>query len=521
MATKIPSLRTTTGNIGTEKAVSVTLDRGRVALDVNNGGDTSAFGETVVTSPDPRVQIDAVYGTLSTDVETLSAGGGSATASASLFSCAIGTGIGDYAVIRSRRTVRYRPGQGIRARFSFLANSVAVANAVQAGGLFTATDALLVGQNSSGAYGVWRRIAGAAAIHRLTITVGAGGVENMTVTLNGVAFVIASGGALSTSATAERIAEVGTFTGWTSVVSPTSNGATVTFIQATPAATAGAFTFSSTGTAAGTFATIQAGAANDDTTAFVAQTAWNVDKCDGTGESGFTLNWAKLNVFEILHSYLGAGVTVFRVLLPSGRFQTIHRIEYPNSATIPNQRNPSYRIGWICASLGSTTALTVKGASAAAFIEGQANPSTRDPFGYDVVVSAGATEYVALALRNRGEFASAINQRVVYPADMTVGVAASNRAVRARVYISPTMTGVVNWQYVDQSLSCMEYATPTTITPSGGRLVATAIASSGSTVLDLHNLDLRIEPGDTVVISIYSPSGTAADTIVGINWQEL
>lgn len=213
--------------------------------------------------------------------------------------------------------------------------------------------------------------------------------------------VVASGGALSTTATAERIAEVGSFTGWTSSVSPTSNGATVTFIQQVPAATVGSFSFSSSGGAAGTFATVQAGAANDDTTAFVARSAWNVDPMDGTGPSGITLDPTKLNVYEVIIPYLGAGTIIWRVMEPSGHFATVHRVEYPNSATTPSQRNPTYRVGWFAASLGSTTNLTVTGASAAAFVDGEPT-SARDPFSTsNLNFTAGTTEYVALALRVR------------------------------------------------------------------------------------------------------------------------
>jgi hypothetical protein len=72
---------------------------------------------------------------------------------------------------------------------------------------------------------------------------------------------------LSTAATAQLIAaRVGGYTGWSNNVSPTSNGVTVTFLQNVPAATAGAFTLTSTGTATGTFAQVEAGAANDDAT---------------------------------------------------------------------------------------------------------------------------------------------------------------------------------------------------------------------------------------------------------------
>lgn len=501
---------------------AVQLDSSR-HIEVAIHGPVDAFGRVQVASPTPRVQIDATYGILTTDHETLTDGvSGGAVVTGGLFTCTTGASVGGYGVVRSKRLVRYRPGQGVEAEFTTLCPVAGVANSLLVAGMFNAEDALFVGYSGT-AFGFMRRIAGAAAIHRLTITVGAGGAENMTVTLNGVAFVVASGGILSTTATAERITEVGTFTGWSSVVSPTSNGATVTFIQGTPAATAGAFTFASTGTAAGTFATIQAGAANDSTTGFIAQTAWNVDRLDGTNgtynPTGMLLNPAKLNVWRIKQAHLGGGQIELQVQTPANNFQTVHIIEYPNSATIPNQRNPTYRIGWVAASLGSTTALTMQGASGAGFVSGEL-VSARDPVSLPTLItfSAGTTEYVAVAIRVRGEFATFLNQRECFPADAIIGVETSNRIATARCVVNPTMTGTVNWQYVDQATSAVEYATPTTIVASSGRTVATTVTSA-SGVISLRDLDLRLEPGDVLALCVATVSSSSA-VAIALNWQE-
>ena len=349
--------------------------------------------------------------------------------------------------------------------------------------------------------------------------------KTFTITLNGTAFVTAStGGALAdVNATAEFIAEQGSlYTGWYSSVSPTSNGATVTFIQGTPGSTGGAFTMTSTGAATGTFATVQAGAANDSTTGFVAQTAWNVDRLNGSGgalnPSGILLDPAKLNVWEIVLGYLGASMIELRWMSPNGEFNAVHQIQYPNTATIPTFKNPCFRVGLVAASLGSTTALTAQSASAAAFIDGDVY-TVRDPFtAKNFNYSASATEYVALALRVRGEFASVINLRQVFAITAMAACETANRLIAIRFVLNPTMTGTVNWGYVNQSLSCMEYATPTTIVASGGQEVASVITGT-TAILDLQQLDLRLEPGDVLALAVATVTSTAS-AAVAVNWQE-
>lgn len=491
----------------------------RNGLDVDLIGPLTAFGELQVAEPTPRVQIDGTYGLLQTDVQTLTDGAsGSATAVGNLFSISSGTAAGGYAVIRSRRIVRYRPGQGCRLLFTAL-YSAGVANSLQLGGGFTAADGLFFGYNGT-AFGIMRRVPGAVAIYRLTLTVGSSGTENVTVTLNGVPFVIPVGVA-STTVLAQTLASSTAYTGWVSTVSPTADGATVTFLQNIPAATAGAFTLTSSGTAAGTFAQIQAGAANDNDAGFVAQTAWNVDRLDGSNgalnPSGMLLDPTKLNVYEIAYPYLGAGTIRFGVMTPSGAFVTVHQIQYPNSATVTTMKNPALRPGWLVASLGSTTNLTVRGASAAGFVQGS-QETMRDPNGVATIASVTNTEGAFLLIRSRAEFNGVVNQRQVLPYNLGLTVETANRIVRARVVLNPTISGTINWGYVAQTTSSVEVATPTAVTISGGTAVAFSAAVTNSSLF-LRDLDLRMEPGDVLAVALVTATSTATAN-VSLNWQE-
>ena len=432
---------------GSVVAVPVTSD-GHLEVAIHE--PVTAFGEVLVAAGTPRVQIDAPYGLLTTDTETLlGVPSGTATAASSLFTVTSGTAVGGYGVVRSRRIVRYRPGQGIRL-------------------LFTAMFPEAIAERAGTYY------------------------------------------------------DVATQAGWSSGVSPTSNGATVTFIQQTPAAAAGAYTMTSTGAAAGTFATIQAGAANNSSTGFVAQTAWNVDRLNGAGgalnPSGVLLDPAKLNVWEIRFGYLGASSIWLRYMTPNGEFNTVHRINYPNSATIPSFRNPTMRLGWVAASVGSTTDLTTRGSSAAGFVDGPILPA-RDPYSKaNNNYSASTTEYVALVIRSRGEFAAVLNQREVEILRVRISCETASRILTARIVLNPTMTGAVNWGYVNQSLSSVEFATPTNVAASGGSEVG-GLETGTSDAVSFDLSVLRMEPGDTLAVCVATVSASATAT-ARIDWLE-
>ena len=491
-----------------------TESTGPVAVEVDQ--PRSLSGNLRVSMVDAQAQISAGYGILTTDVVVNSATGGSGTAANGLFRVRTGTSPGGYGAIRSVQICRSLASFPCRFQFTAIF-SPPVALSQQLAGAFNANDGLFIGYTNT-TFGVMRRIAGSTSIQRLTITNGAGGVETLTITLNGVAFVVATPGALSTTGLAEFIAEqtATAYTGW-SGFAPQSVGATVTLFQDVPFATAGAFTFASTGTAAGTFATVQAGAANDSTTGFVAQADWNIDTLDGTGPSGFTLDHTKLNAFEI-DAYFGVGPLVFKVMLSDGTWYPFHRFVHSNLFTAPSQRLPSLRVGWAVVSFGSTTDISVWGSDAAAYREAIHVPA-RVPNSRRAAVTAGTTEFVALALRVSGEFASTVNLRLVAPASIGANNDSANRSLSVLMRINPTMAGTVNWAAHNAATSCMHYATPSMITPVGGSVFELELGGDQGAGRDISTLQIRLQPGDVLAISPITTSGTASCT-VSCTWSE-
>lgn len=488
-------------------------------------GPLTAFGEMVTATMTPRVQFDATYGILNTDVITSTASSGTATNSASVFSCATSTNANGSAIIYSRRVLRYRPGEGCRIRLT-AAFTAGRANSTQMAGGFSETEALTFGW-SGATFGVLRRIAGAQQIITLTVTAAAGGAETFTIRLSGVNYSVTSGGALATpNLTAQRIADQWPTAVGTTVWTCRSVGSTVIFIQTYPTTSGGTNTFTSTGTATGTMAVTQVGALNSDTTGFVAQTAWNVDRMDGSGgqynPSGLTLTDSgspsdtllrrdDLNVYEIVFPYLGVGTIQFRLMGPDGVMYPVHQIRYPGTAVIPTMRNPTLRLGWWAINSGNTTSLVVKGICAAGFVEGVIRPP-RDPSGCENPnFSAGTTEYGALLIRVGASFAGQVNRREANHIHILCGTDSSNRVMSVRAVLNPTaLSGAVDWQYINSARSSIEYATPATCVVTGGDSVGfTSVASSNSSMLDLDFGDVRLEAGDIIAVCIKTLAGAA------------
>ena len=334
------------------------------ALKVSLASPLSAFGELMVADNTPLVQVDAVYGLRTTDMDTVVGNGGAVTSADKLFVCSSGATSGGYASARSSRGFRYRPGQAGCARFTALFDKTgAVANNTQRAGFLCHEGSLGFGYDGT-TFGVYRQTDGKTTIQTLTVDTAATGGENATVTLDGTGKTVA----LTAGTKAHNAYEIAseTYPGWVAK----QNGDTVIFLRPKTGLTAGAFSFSSA-SAAATFVADQAGV--DDVYDWTPQTSWSVDTLDGSGDvgnpSGMTLDTSMGNVYQVAFQYLGFGGIQYWVESDSGpHFLLVHQIDYANRNTIPNIPNPTMRIGWMSESYGATSDVVVKGASAASFL---------------------------------------------------------------------------------------------------------------------------------------------------------
>lgn len=81
--------------------------------------------------------------------------------------------------------------------------------------------------------------------------------------------------------------------------------------------------------------------ASSDTS--VAQSSWNIDKMDGTGASGITVDWSKTNIFFVDFEWLGVG-TVRYGLAINGVLYYVHETHHANTATSVYMSTPNLPI---------------------------------------------------------------------------------------------------------------------------------------------------------------------------------
>ena len=493
------------------------------AEDVNVSSPNSVFGEILTTSPIPNAQGDFVYNINRQTFTTSSFAGASVTQADGMAVLQSGTSASGSASIQLRRGLEYRPGQGSLLRVTALYDTPDAGNAMFIGA-GTAECGYFVGYFATN-FGILHSETGAREIRRLDITTGAT-TGNVTVTLNGNSIVIPVTGGSSPEQTAYQLS-LGDYSqlgsgGWLA----DAQSGSVYFISARSAA---AFdgSYSVAGSSiVGSFTQVVDSAAQTNT--FIGSGSFNIDRLDGTGPSGMTIDPQKGNVFQIAFQYLGFGNAIFSVENPeTGKFADFHMVKNANNRTTPVLKNPNLFVLATSANIGGSTSRTLKTVSMASFTEG--NIQKLDPKfakSWNFNESTSGYEPLALLKSNRvfndqsnfGEF----DLLRLAISNETAG--ASGKTVTVGVFLDATVTGEVNYQYIDEEQSIVSYAELSPSTQAIDNIASLSpfyeipAGPSDTQSQELEALKLIFQIGRTVLIAIKT-TGTVSGTVT-LNWFE-
>jgi hypothetical protein len=461
---------------------------------------TSAFGEGLVAQLSPVLQLDGIYGFDSEKFEQYSAFGGTVGVDKEM-SVSTSTSPGSYAVLRSRRAVRYRSGQGAVCRFT-AAFTTGIAGYTQRAGFFTQEQALQIGYDGE-RFGILRLNGGKAHIHSFTITTAATSAGAVTVTLNGIAYTanVTTG---TTTQNAKEIAST-SFPGW--LVEQVDNE--VRFLSEQVGPLAGAFSISGSGVVA-TGAVLQTGVAH--TQHWTYQEDFNIDKLDGTGPSEVNLDTTKLNVYQINFRWLGAGEIRFAVEDPNnGNMVFFHHIHYTNRERVVHLDNPSLKVGYVVANTSGIggSAVEIVGGSMMGAIEGNIIPTTY-PVAARGYRSGGMNTinnvYHLLTIKNPIIYNSKINTReLLIQSISALATIASSAPGTMFVYINPTLGIDLTFNSFSQEKAALYSTTTTTINATlNTPIAAFSITSAAPQFIDLSSFRIAIPPQSCVSVGFVS-----------------
>lgn len=489
----------------------------------------TAFGELSVAEKTPQVQVKFPAG-LNEDVtrSCVNKSGSAIAAVDGLCTLTVAGTAEAYSQLVSLDVIRYGPGQGMNACWT-AAFSAGLADSTLWAGAGDDDEMLAFGFNET-EFSILHRKLGELEVRDLTITAGgdAGG-GTFTLTLDGtpITITVPSGSATIADICALIILEVDDLgnagRGW---AAHTDDSITVTFTSFVAENATGTFSFTDvdSGVTTGTFnqaTTDLEGSAPTEN--IIAQANWNIDKMDGTGPSGMTLDPTKLNVFDIQFQYLGAGNIFLSIEdVSTGRFQLVHIMLHAGTGTTPTFRNPTFRLSLIGKTDAgfSGAAQTIKSSSLAGFIEGkEAHFGVRHNASATITTN-GTTEVVSLVLHNEETRNGTRNKVEVFPDHLTL-INESTRSIHVDIYENPTHINSGVALTAVNSTSVLLAGTGVGIRTSGKLFLTVSLTASQSKDLNIEHLGLKMHPKDTWAFVVTKSSGGVDGTVtVGASWLE-
>lgn len=257
----------------------------------------------------------------------------------------------------------------------------------------------------------------------------------------------------------------------------------------------------------------------DSVDTWVPQSSWNLDLCDGSGESGFAIDPTKLNIYRIQVGYLGAFGAIMSVLNSyNGQWIEVHQFAFANQRTTPHITNPTMYFGITAANTTNATNIAVSSASFFIGIEGERR-RLGGTYGVSSFKSIGTTQNNVVTIRNNNTINGITNRSMLRIRSISVSTAASVPVIFLLTK-NTTLGGTPAYTNIDSTNSLAAYDTAGTTITGGNQVFNCAIGANGDQFADLTEFDIYLLPGETLTVSAASISGPAANQAVAINWNE-
>jgi hypothetical protein len=262
-------------------------------------------------------------------------------------------------------------------------------------------------------------------------------------------------------------------------------------------------------------------------TTSIAQSAWNIDKLDGTGASGITLDFTKTLIYFFDYEWLGVG-TIRYGFFVDGIPYYCHAINNSNINTLVYMSTPNLPLSYEVENDGTGGASSLVHICSTVITEGG-----RTDVGYPRSLNRGANTlitnndtniYPLIALRLKSNYLGALLRILSFNIECT-----SAATYAYYIIVNPTVTGTAfSWNSLTNS--SVEYAYPTNATTiSGGVELLSGLATDTNTVIQgssgILDTDFAlgssiVEVSDIVCVAVQRLVGTTETFYSCINFRE-
>lgn len=255
-----------------------------------------------------------------------------------------------------------------------------------------------------------------------------------------------------------------------------------------------------------------------DTT--IVQSNWNLDKLDGTGVSGQTIDPTKSQVFVIDFLWLGVGRIRFGFIL-GGEIIYCHEFSNDNTLTTTYMNTPSLPIRYEIENTGGVTNSSILKQICYSVMSEGGYESLDKVISVDRGISpltVGTTLLPAVAIRLRDNTRSTLEPLGINGSNLS-----TNRDIRMGLYLNPTLTGGT-WDSVNGSVAEVNTTATSMDITNSILLYSSYLVSQSNPNIELNNqlnLYKDIAGNSDIIALAFQTTGATSDVIGGINFREI
>ena len=258
----------------------------------------------------------------------------------------------------------------------------------------------------------------------------------------------------------------------------------------------------------------------------VLQANWNIDKMDGMGTSGITLDFTKTLIWFADFEWLGVGSIRFGFFV-NGRPYYVHKVNNANSNTLVYMSTPNLPLRYEIENTGTGAAAGFTHICSTVISEGGMQ-DTGYPFG----VTRGATPlvtnndtniYPLIALRLNSSYQHALIKLLDFSLSCI-----STATYNYFLILNPTVTGTAfSFSQVTNSSLEVDVSRTSTTTVSGGTIikVGTTSQTNEGRLTEVLNSDFALGSNiagtsDIIVLAVQRVTGTSETFYGSLNWKD-
>jgi hypothetical protein len=136
------------------------------------------------------------------------------------------------------------------------------------------------------------------------------------------------------------------------------------------------------------------------------------------------------------------------------------------------------------------------------------------------IINLSTTELPILSVKNRIVHQGALNRVAIKPEFVALATEAS-KPIIFRIRLNPTLTGTPSFADVNAATSVVAVDTDASGVSGGRVLLTTVLGKEDSELINFHELDKQVEPGEVFVITAEATSGPNQEVTVSLTWDEL